>query len=180
MATLTASTAFTIAASTTVVADADIEVIAIAAAGQGRGRLIHPTLGTFDYLYMPEQWVNMDGDTIIRPKWQTQETLSSGQATLWGGNVRDVICSETWTAPGGLAMPMSMLRMLISIFQNPVDPTVDYVQWWPSYTTTLGFDVAVIDLVVGDAAGVTLTDTSLQGWIDQPVTITYALRGYAV
>jgi hypothetical protein len=178
MATLTASTAFTIAASSTVVADVDIEVVAVGTAGTGRGRLIHPTLGTFDYLYMPEQWINMDGDAIIRPQWQTSQTLSSGQATLWGGNIKDVRCSEVWTAPGGLSMPMSMLRMLMTIFQNPVDPEVDYVQWWPSYTTTLGFDVAVVGLTVGNT-DITLTDTSLQGWCDLPVTITYQLRSYA-
>jgi len=152
VATLTNNTAFTIAASSTVVADVDVEVISIAASGEGRGRLIHPTLGTFDYLYMPNEWVNMDGDAIIAPKWQTQETLSSGQATLWGGNVRDVECVETWTGPGGLSMPMTMLRMLMQIFQNPVDPTVDYVQWWPSYTNALGFDVVVKSLLVGWSA----------------------------
>ncbi len=179
MATLTANTAFTIAASSTVVADVDVEVIAIAAAGAGRGRLVHPTLGTFDYPYMPEQWTNMDGDSIIKPKWQTAETLSSGQATLWGGNVRDVECVESWTAPGGLSMPMSMLRMLISIFQNPVDPTVDYLQWWPSYTTALGFDVIMSNLTVG-GSDITLTDTSLLGWIDLPVEATFKLRGPAV
>ncbi len=179
MATLTNSTAFTIAASTTVVADADIEVVAVAAAGAGRGRLIHPTLGTFDYLFMPEQWVNLDGDIIIPPKWQSSQTLSAGQLTLWGGNIRDVVCSEVWTAPGGLSMPMSMLRMFMTIFQNPVDPNVDYLQWWPSYTTTLGFDVAMTGLAVGNT-DVTLTDTTLQGWCDLPVTITYAIKGYVV
>jgi len=179
MATLTNSTAFTIAASSTVVADVDIEVIAVAAAGEGRGRLIHPTLGTFDYPYMPEQWVNMDGDAIIAPKWQTSETLSSGQATLWGGNVRDVECVETWTAPGGLSMPMTMLRMFMSFFQNPVDPTVDYLQWWPSYTTTLGFDVVMKSLTVG-GSDILLTDVTLQGWCDKPVSMVYQLRGPAV
>ena len=179
MATLTNSTAFTIAASSTVVADADIEVVAVAAAGAGRGRLIHPTLGTFDYLYMPEQWLNLDGDIIIPPKWQSSETLSAGQLTLWGGNIRDVVCSEVWTAPGGLSMTMSMLRMFLTIFQNPVDPTVDYLQWWPSYTTTLGFDVAMTGLAVGNS-DITLTDTTLQGWCDLPVTLTFAIKGYVV
>jgi hypothetical protein len=178
MATLTASTGFTIAAGSTVVADTDVEVLAIAAAGEGRGRLIHPTLGTYDYPYMPEEWVNMDGDAIIAPKWQTSETLSSGQATLWGGNIRDVTCTERWTAPGGLSMPMAMLRFFIQVYQNPVDPTVDYLQWWPSYSTVLGFDVVMTGLQVGNA-GITLTDTSLQGWCDEPVTITYRLKGPA-
>jgi hypothetical protein len=174
MATLTNSTAFTIAAGATVVADTTVEVVSPAVAGEGVGRLIHPTLGTFDYPYQPEQWTNVDGAAIIAPSWQTTKTLGSGQATLWAGNLRDVEATETWTGPGGLSMPMSMLRMLIAIWQNPPDPTVDYVQWWPSYITTVGYDVVVKNITVGNRS-LTFTDTSLQGWIDLPVTITYQL-----
>ena len=174
MATLTNSTAFTIAASSTVTADTTVEVVSPATAGEGRGRLIHPTLGTFDYPYQPEQWTNIDGSAIIAPTWQTTKTLGSGQATLWAGDLRDVEASETWTAPGGLSMPMTMLRMLLAMYQNPPDPTTDYLQWWPTYTTTVGYDVVMKSLTVGNQQ-ITLTDTSLQGWCDLPVTIVYQL-----
>lgn len=174
MAVITNSTAFTIAAQSTAAVTTDVEVIAAGAAGTGNGRLVHPTLGTFDYLYMPEQWTNMDGSAIIFPNWQSSKTLGAGQNTLWGGVLKDTECTETWTAPGGLAMPMDMLRLLLDFFQNPPDPTVDYVQWYPSYITTLGFDVVIKNLQVGGRA-ITFTDISLQGWIDQPVSITYQL-----
>jgi hypothetical protein len=174
MATLTNSTAFTIAAGSTVVAQTDVEVVSTAVAGQGRGRLIHPTLGTFDYPYMPEQWTNVDGAAIVPPTWQTTRTLGSGQATLWAGNVRDVEATETWTAPGGLSMPMTMLRMLLSIYQNPPDPATDYLQWFPNYVTTVGYDVVMKNITVGGQS-ITFTDTSLQGWCDLPVTIVYQL-----
>lgn len=179
MATLTNSTAFTIAAASTETADTTVEVVSVAAAGEGRGRLIHPTLGTFDYPYMPREWTNLDQDAVIAPVWQHQRTLGGGTATLWPGNIKDVVCTEKWEADD-LSMPMSMLRMLVAIWQNPPDPDTDYVQWWPSYTTTLGFDVAVVGLSVGGSPGTALTDLTFQGWCDQGVTITYRLRGYAV
>lgn len=178
MATLTNSTGFTIAAQSTATASVSVPVVAAAAAGEGRGRLIHPTYGTYDYDYMPNQWRNMDGDAIIFPTWQTSPTLSSAQNTLWNGNTKDVTCTEAWTAPGGLAMPMDMLRMLILFYTNPPDPTVDYVQWWPSYTNGNGYDVVITNLSVGDE-GIAFSDISQQGWMDSPVAITYQIIGSA-
>jgi len=179
VAVITNSTAFVIAAGSSATAEASVTVIPNAAPGEGAGRLIHPTLGTFDYAYMPEQWVNMDGNALIIPKWQNTQTLDSGQNTLWSGNIKDVECKEIWTAPGGLAMPMSQLRVLISFFQNPPDPTVDYIQWWPSYVTGNGFDVVIKSMQVG-SSGFTFSDVSLQGWIDLPVTMVYQIVGPAV
>jgi len=178
VAVITNSTAFTIAAQSSAAVVTTLSIIPNAVAGEGTGRLIHPTLGTFDYLYAPEQWVNMDGGAIIKPKWQNSPTLDSGQNTLWGGNIKDVECKELWTAPGGLAMPMSQLRVLISFFQNPPDPTVDYVQWWPTYITTNGFDIVIKSMTVG-GSDMTFTDVSKQGWIDLPVTMIYQIIGPA-
>lgn len=178
MATLTNSTAFTIAAQSTLTASVDVPVISTAAAGEGRGRLIHPTYGTYDYDYMPNLWKNMDGDAVIFPNWQTSLTLSSAQNTLWTGNIKDVECRESWTAPGGLAMPMDMLRMLVLFFTNPPDPTVDYVQWWPSYANGNGYDVVIKNLSVGQEE-IEFSDLSQQGWMDLPVSITYQLIGSA-
>lgn len=174
MAVLTNSTTFTIAVNSTLAADTTLEVLPVAVSGEGRGRLIHPTLGTFDYPYMPKQWTNMDGNAIIFPDWQTSKTLGSGMGALWPGNIRDVVCKETWVPDGGLSMPMSMLRVLIAMLQNPPDPTSDYVQWWPSYVTTLGFDVIIKNLTV-DGQDITFTDVTLQGWAAGQVEITYRL-----
>jgi len=179
VAVITNSTAFIIAAQSSATAEVTVAVIPNAVSGEGRGRLIHPTLGTFDYDYLPEQWINMDGEAIIVPDWQNTKTLSSGQNTLWAGNIKDVECKEIWTAPGGLAMSMSQLRVLISFFQNPPDPTVDYIQWWPSYVTANGFDVVIKDMQVGGQRGFMFTDISLQGWIDLPVTMVYQIVGPA-
>lgn len=177
MATLTNSTAFVIAAQSTAVATVDIPIIPSAGAGAGLGRLVHPTYGTYDYPYMPKVWRNMDGDAVIIPQWQTSRTLSSGQNTLWSGNIKDVECSEEWLADD-LAMPMSMLRMLLLIYTNPPDPTVDYVQWWPSYVNGNGYDVVIKDITVG-GSDIRFTDVSLQGWVEGPVIITYQLIGSA-
>jgi hypothetical protein len=73
---------------------------------------------------------------------------------------------------------MDMLRMLILFFTNPPDPTVDYVQWWPSYTNGNGYDVVIKNLSVGDE-DIAFTDISQQGWMDLPVAITYQIIGSA-
>lgn len=178
MATLTSSTDFTIAAQSAEVATIDLDVLPVAASGTGRGRLVHPTFGTFDYPYQPKEWSNMDGDAIVPPDWQTSKTLTAGQATLWRGNMKDVRCTESWTTPGGLSMPRDMLRMLLSIYQNPPNPEDDYLKWYPSYITDLGFNVVMTRLTVG-GSNIKFSDTSLQGWIDKTVTVSYQLVSYA-
>ena len=174
MATLTNSTAFTIAAQATAVSGTTVEVIAAGAPGTGRGRLIHPTLGTYDYQYQPHEWTNIDGDVIVVPNWQASATLNDGQGTLWTGNERDVECSETWLADD-LSMPIYQFRMLLNIFMNPPDPADNYVQWWPQYTTTLGYDVMIKSLTVGQQGGIKFSDVSMQGFLDEDVTIVYQI-----
>jgi hypothetical protein len=97
MTTLTAATTFSIGASTTVVESAQTTILPVIASGTGRGRLVHPTLGTYDYEQMPDEWVNVDGDVLIAPIWSSVRTLDGDANTLWQGDIRDVEVEEHWT-----------------------------------------------------------------------------------
>lgn len=146
----------------------------------GKGRLIHPTLGTLDYEHTPSSWDNIDGDVIVPPVWASAKTLQGSANTLWTGNLRDVTCVERWDSDTGeLRMKMSMLRMLIAFFVAPPDPAEAQVEWWPNYTTNLGFKVALTNLTVG-GQGITLdTLATRKDWARRDVALTLKILGRA-
>lgn len=127
----------------------------------GLGRLVHPTLGTLDYTHPPTEWTNIDGDVIAPPVWASTKTLLGTSNTLWAGNIRDVVCIERWRERGQLRMTVGQLRTMLAFYQNPPDPSVDAVEWFPEYTSALGFRVAMVSLTVG-GDGVTLDWVSRQ------------------
>lgn len=131
-----------------------VTVLPAATTQTGRGRLIHPSLGTLDYPYMPDKWVNIDGDVIVSPIWSNTKTLLGSSNTLFVGHIRDVQCEEHWNQE--ITNDLDFVRTLLAFWMNPPDPSVAYVQWWPSYTTTLGYKVILSDLKVGDSSGVSL------------------------
>lgn len=151
-------------------------------AESGHGRIIHPTLGAFDYETKPDEWVNIDADAIITPVWASTRTLTSSANVLWQGNIRDVVVEERWKALGGLAMPITQLRMLLAIWTTPVDPDVGYVHWYPNYITSVGFKILPVMLTSG-GQGVTFDDVVNYkdedgdpiGWMTNPVTFTLKL-----
>jgi hypothetical protein len=148
MTVLSSTFTYTIGAGATATASTSVTVAALAASVTGRGRLVHPTLGTYDYPYSPDYWSNFDTDVIVPPEWAHTKTLTSGQNTLWQGNIRDVEVSERWQT-ADLAAPLSHLRMLISMWTTPPDPTVlGYVQWSPTYTNGHTYNVVISDVSV--------------------------------
>lgn len=148
----------------------------------GNGRLIHPTLGAFDYEYKPDEWVNIDADAIIPPVWASTRTMTSAANVLWDGNIRDVVVEERWKSLGGLAMPITQLRMMMAIWTTPVDPDIGYVTWYPNYISAHGFKVLPVNLSVG-GTGIALDDVINYkdedgqpiGWVTSPVTFTLKL-----
>jgi hypothetical protein len=168
MTTLTSSATLTIGAGTTTIQQASVPIIAALGAATGNGRLIHPTLGTYDYIHKPKEWDNIDADIVVPPVWASSKTLSGGSNTLWQGHIRDVECVERWT--GELTASLAHFRMLLSFWQTPPDPNDGYVQWWPNYTSTLGFKVILSSLSVGGQA-VSLNLLSRQGWLNEEVEL---------
>jgi hypothetical protein len=125
-----------------------LTVLPVPVGATGRGRLIHPTFGTYDYPMPPDEWVNLRGDAIIAPIWASTKTLLGAANTLFVGDVRDVICEERWTQGivyGGTAHADA----LIAMWSNPPDPSVAYVQWFPNYSSTQGFNVVLLGLTLG-------------------------------
>jgi hypothetical protein len=158
----------------------------------GQGKIVHPTLGAFDYEYPPDEWTNMDGDVMIAPTYASTKSLQGSSSKLWSGDIRDITCEERWLSLGGLAMPITQLRLLLACFMNPVDPSIGYMQWYPSYSNAIGYNVQMIDVVTGNAGspvmaamagfksqGIALNDliNSLDGdgnpfgWTDKPVSV---------
>jgi hypothetical protein len=155
MPTLTSTSTFNVGAAPVAAESVPIFVTLHAGATMGLGRLIHPTLGTLNYTHPPTEWTNIDGDIIAPPVWSSSKTLSGTSNTLWAGNIRDVVCVERWRERGALRMTVGQLRTMLAFYQAPPNPSLSAVTWWPDYTSTLGFRVAMVSLTVG-GDGVTL------------------------
>lgn len=172
MPTLTASANFTVGAGSPDVEEIMLDILPAASGGAGLGRLVHPTLGTFDYSMSPSQWSGIDTDVVIPPAWASTKTLSGAANTLWRGALRDGACVERWGTDAGMSMPADMFRMLLAFWQNPPDPANGYVEWWPSYTSTYGYKVILTGLTAGNGQGITLDTVMNQGWVVGQVELT--------
>ncbi len=151
MPTITATSTFTVAPAPVAAVSAPVFVsLTLGGADMpGMGRLVHPTLGALEYTHPPTEWVNIDGDVIAPPVWASTKTLRGTSNTLWPGDIRDVVCVERWRERGSLRMPIGQLRSLVAFYCNPPDPALAAVQWFPDYTSELGFRVAMVSLTVG-------------------------------
>ncbi|MCB1865177.1 MAG: hypothetical protein KDG50_07075 [Chromatiales bacterium] len=149
MTTLTSSATLAIGDAPTAVESVQINVIPVAAPGTGKGRLVHPTLGTYDYHYKPDAWRNFDGDIVVPPVWGSAQTLTSATNAVWPGSIRDVTVEELWTGEGGISMRTEQLRMFLAMWATPVDPADGAIEWYPSYTSSLGFKVAIVEVISG-------------------------------
>lgn len=115
-----------------------------------KGRLIHPTLGTYDYPQAPEETQNVDGGPVYRPIWSHAQTLGGAASALWSGYLRDARVIERWKQ-GDVGMPAAFARALWAFFTNPPNPADDsFILWTPSYAgTDQQWRVAITDLRIG-------------------------------
>ena len=180
--TITNTGIFGVAAAAEEILTLPIEVLPAYPTPSGKGRLMHPTLGAFDYEVKPDEWVNIDAEAIVPPVWASSRTLTGASNVLWNGNIRDVVVEERWKAFGGLSMPVTQLRMLLAVWTTPMDPDVGYVLWHPNYVTGVTFKVLPVNLQVG-GSGITFDDVIHYkdengdpiGWVTAPVTFTLKL-----
>src|SRR5579862_3243807 len=112
MPTLTSSSTLAIGSGSAVVESVAIPILPGIVAPGGKGRLIHPTLGTLDYDYAPDEWVNLAHDVIVPPVWATTKTLSGASNALWPGDIRDVEVQEIWNQ--GLNLSANFALHLLS------------------------------------------------------------------
>lgn len=178
MAELTQTTAFTISENNILSVSAVVDVV-LSSSGttSGKGRLIHPTYGIYNYEYAPDAKTNLFGsDVVIPPGWTSTKTLSGSANTLFVGNIRDVTVKETWNQD--IAMLTSQLQVLLTFWMNPPDPSVDYVKWYPNYTTPLGFKVIMLNLTCG-GDGITTNYLTKQEVVEGPVVLEMKIAGRA-
>ncbi len=181
--TLSASATFDVADQAPTDLDATVIVQPAAGVGTGgRGRLVHPTLGAFDYYDAPDETVNLDrGGVIVRPLWERSRTLSGQVDALWSGFLRDARVIERWRN-GDVGSPIAHLRMLQAIVANPPDPAAGVagaVVWEPSYATGTRYAVIVADVRAGgDEYQI---DWRLEGYgfAPQPVELELRVLGLA-
>lgn len=181
---LSSSSTFNVVGAFEEVVTLPVEVWPAYPVGGGHGRIVHPLLGAFDYEVKPDEWVNIDANPVIQPVWSSTRTLTSAANVLWSGHIRDVVVEERWLALGGLAMPITQLRMLLAIWTMPVDPDIGYVHWYPNYITHLGYKVIPVMLQSGGSGGGITFDDVVNyldeddnpiGWMTAPVTFTLKL-----
>lgn len=145
----------------------------------GRGRLVHPTLGAYDYVNTPDEIENVDGDIIIPPIWAHAQTIGGAVDALWSGYPRDVKVTERW-AQGDVGCPIEHLRQLYQFFANPPPLTGTPVIWTPNYINAKSYNVALVDLRSGGSAGYKLAVRIARwGYAPKPVELDLRILGYA-
>jgi hypothetical protein len=174
MTTLTSSATIAVGEGATAVDSVQLTVLPAVGAPNGRGRLIHPSLGTYDYVRGPDEWSNIDGDVIVAPIWASAKTLLGSANTLFVGNIRDVTVEERWTQ--SVAGELSLVRALMAFWMNPPDPSLAYVEWYPTYTSNLGFKVILLSLTVAGKE-ITLSSLAHQGWVRGPIVLRMKIAG---
>jgi hypothetical protein len=183
---LTSSASYTVADSGVDSAQVVITVQPSGAFGTafGRGRLVHPTIGIYDYINTPDETVNIDGNLLFGSRWIHAETLTAGADTLWGGNLQDVRVIERWLQ-FDVGAPIAHLRALYNMFANapnPNDPNPNlrYVLWYPSYANTSHWRVALSGIRSGGQE-LTLNRRLLSyGYAPTPVELELRILGLDV
>lgn len=172
MTTLTSSATLAVGDGSTATESITLVVLPAIGTGTGRGRLIHPSLGTYDYPRSPDEWSYIDTDVINPPIWSSTKTLKGASSTLFVSDIQDVLHEERWTQSlvDGVGA-LDFVRMMIAMWSTPPDPAVAYVQWFPNYASPLGFNVILEDLTIGSKQ-VTLTPLIKQGYVRGPMVLT--------
>lgn len=173
MSTLSSTATLTIADAAVAAESITVTVLPAPTGGSGPGRLVHPdpALGTFDYWRPPDETSGMLGaGAVIRPIWSSTKTLLGAANTLFAGDIRDVMIEERWTQT--VVFTQAQLEMMVAMWTQPPDPSVAYVQWYPSYLNGLGFNVVLLDLKAGPGGeGITTTPLRNAGWVRGPVVL---------
>lgn len=174
MAVISANNTFSVTEQDALVEESVIIPIlsAPAEAPNGTGRLVHPTLGTYDYDLAPTKWRNIDSDIVVAPKWGVTEVLTGQKFTLWQGYDRDTRVAEIWEPTGNAKASMrnEQMRMLLDLFMNPPTPP-SFIEWYPNYTTSSGYKVIITGFTVG-GSDVELDYVTRAGLVTGEVTLT--------
>lgn len=145
------------------------------------GKLVHPTVGTLQYTFMPYKWSGVDGDVIVLPIWQVEQTLTGRHATMWPGTIEDALCVEFWTG-----LPIAMTDVLQRMYETPTDIEAgQFVVWSPEYCSDNSYKVVIEWLEargLGPAGDPPVQHGYVQtvhGWDTKDVTIKFRIKDRA-
>jgi len=167
----TSSVTYSIFLGPTVDEDLAVELLSIGSplTTSARRRLVHPDTEIVPVTYFanPDEWDFFDTEPLPRPDAQALKTLGGTRVVRFEEALEDVIVVERWLAEGAkAAMPSHFLRQLYDVWRNPpvlslTDPV--YVQWEPRDRTTNVYNVEILDLSVGTAGRLEVTELLAQG-----------------
>ncbi len=177
--TISATATFNVADQSALVASVTLIVQPPVGVGTGgRGRLIHPTLGTYDYVNTPDETVNIDGDVCFAALWARSQTLGGQVDTLWSSFLRDGRVIERWIQ-GDVGAPLAHLRMLWQMYANPPAPGGTPVIWEPNYATANRYEVIIARVSAGGEEYKLDRRLASKGYAPQPVEVELRVLGYA-
>ncbi len=144
----------------------------------GRGRLVHPVLGTYDYVNSPDETVNIDGDVCIAALWSRAQSIGGQVDTLWPSYLRDGNVIERWIQTD-VGAPIAHLRMLWQLFTNPPAAGGTQVIWAPNYATNRTYYVILAGVTAGGEEYKLNRYLAKKGYAPNPVELRMRIIGYA-
>jgi len=150
MATLTASTTFTIVDSETFSEEKALILLPENSGVNVLRELHYPNSNLPKLIYdqNPDRYENFDsGPLTARPLVQTDMTIGGNITSRWAGYIGDRPVKEVWQGSDKRSgMFLYFLRRLWEYFVNP--PLTGYITWWPKDRTQQGYNVEIENLTV--------------------------------
>ncbi len=183
MGTLISSSTFAVADQAPLSVSTQATILGAVGAGTGgTGRLVHPTLGVYDYELAPNEIEGLDGDVLYGPTWSRATTLGGAADTFWSGFQRDAVVVERWGAGllVGPIVPLALFRTLWGMYANPPpDAVATPVTWSPNYASAKSFRVALADVRVGGRRVTLDVYARSVGYVRGPVELELRILGEA-
>lgn len=137
----------------------------------GRGRLVHPTLGTYDYANTPDETVNVEVVASMPPLWLHSQTISGAVETRWLGVLQGMRVVERWLN-GDVGALLTHLNQLWTFYANPPNPdAASYVTWAPNYAHSAVYNVVIVGLRCGGTEYTLNQRLKGYGYAPQPVEL---------
>jgi hypothetical protein len=181
MATISASTTFTITAATAYPDHADLIVLPENAGTGVRRELHYPNdvLPPLVYLKNPDNWTGFDTEPLKPSTLAVEKTLAGNKLARWAGYNGDNAIVETWKGDSkALSMTTDFLRRLLEYFLNP--PTSGFITWYPKDRTSTGYNIEIESITVNGSQAVNLDYLATRGgYVIGDVALAFRIIGEA-
>ncbi len=181
MATVSASTTFTITAAGSYPEQVDLTLLTENAGTEVLRELHYPDddFPPLVYLKNPDSWTGFDTEPIKAPTLVTEKTLGGNKLARWQGYVSDNAVVETWRGDSKvLSMTTDFLRRLLEFYLNP--PATGYVTWHPKDRTASVYNIEIESLTVNGSPAVNLDYLATKaGYVIGDVALAFRIVGEA-